>query len=89
MFIVPNCDRMLARHVLAALRIEWTPPFRGTAWRAQLSAGYCIVGPESPLGDREIIERVASAKRVAKDRRDCAAFVGDDLGDAPEIEPID
>jgi diguanylate cyclase (GGDEF)-like protein len=85
--MVPNCDRKLARALIERLRDRLHAlVFPDIEWSPRMSVGYCIVEPPSPLGEREIIERVAAAKRQAKTVRDAVAFVADHLHNAPEIE---
>lgn len=65
--LVPNADRAMAETLLGALRTRITRAvFPGTDVRLSVSMGACVVDPDCPLTDREILSRANAAKSRAK-----------------------
>ncbi|MBK7580677.1 MAG: diguanylate cyclase [Myxococcales bacterium] len=68
--LVPNADVALARMLLGELRDRASAAtFSGTDVRLSLTLGACLVDPDCPLTDREILSRANDAKARAKGLR--------------------
>lgn len=82
--LMPNADNDAASTILKQLqRSVAATQFIGREQSITLSVGCVIVGPDSELTDREVVERAAHAKGRAKSRRNAVAIVGSRLMDTP------
>jgi len=74
--VLPSATVAIAHAILVRLQAD----LRGLAiagLKAPLtvSVGVCIVQPDAPLTDREVLHWAALAKRKAKEKRDCIAAI--------------
>ncbi|MBE7481882.1 MAG: diguanylate cyclase [Polyangiaceae bacterium] len=68
--LVPNAGRSLAATLLGELRERiGAAVFSGTDVRLSVSMGACLVDPDCPLTDREVLGRANAAKARAKAER--------------------
>lgn len=82
--LMPNADNEAATTILKQVQRSLAETsLIGGEQPITLSIGCVVVGPNSELTDREIVERAAHAKSHAKQRRDAVALVGSRLTDIP------
>lgn len=81
--LVENADRALAETLLDRLRADIAGAvFPGTDVRLTVSQGVCIVDPDCPLTDREILARANVAKAAAKAHKGSIVYC-----EAPDYRP--
>ena len=81
---MPNADKEAATPILRQVQHSVAgTPLIGLDQRITLSVGCVIVGPDSGLTDRELVERAAHARGFAKGKRDAVAIIGSELTEAP------
>jgi len=82
--LLPNAGRTLAATLLADLRERITAAvFSGTDVRLSVSMGACLVDPDCPLTDREILGRANAAKARAKAEKKGSIVIAE----PPEYRP--
>jgi predicted signal transduction protein with EAL and GGDEF domain len=75
--LIPNATRELGYALLDELRVRVASArYAGTSVQLSITQGACVVAPDCPLTNREVLARANAAKACAKgERKGTIAFV--------------